>query len=315
MRDSSTFAIRPRKYSSAAIRKDFRKNKMLFLMLIPLIAYYLVFHYLPMAGIYLSFVDYKPKLGIFRSKFVGLQNFSDFFHSIYAWRVIRNTLVISLSEIAISFPLTIIFALLLNEVINRRFKRTLQTVSYLPYFISMVVAAGIIKDAVSSRGFVSQFVGMLTGRTEDLLSRNQAWLPIYIISGIWQNMGFGSIIYIAALAGVDQELYEAAVIDGANRWKQTWHVTIPGISGTIIIMLILRIGNMLAVGYEKTILLYNPQIYERADIISSYVYRRGLQDFDYSYASAVGLFNSIANMTLLLIANTLSRKMTETSLF
>ena len=128
-------------------------------------------------------------------------------------------------------------------------------------------------------------------------------------------MGFGSIIYIAALAGVDQELYEAAVIDGANRWKQTWHVTIPGISGTIIIMLILRIGNMLAVGYEKTILLYNPQIYERADIISSYVYRRGLQDFDYSYASAVGLFNSIANMTLLLIANTLSRKMTETSLF
>lgn len=306
---------RERKFAPASIRKDFKINRMLYLMLLPLVAYFIVFHYLPMGGISMAFVNYKPKLGIFGSPFVGLAHFQSFFQSMYAWRVIRNTLFISLLELVITFPVTILFALMLNEVSRRAFKRTLQTVSYLPYFISMVVAAGIIIDAVSSRGFVSQAVAHFSGKAENLLGKNSAWRSIYIVSGLWQGLGFGSIIYVAALAGVDQELYEAAVMDGAGRWRQTWHVTLPGISSTIVIMLILKVGQMMAVGYEKTILLYNPQIYETADIISSYVFLKGLQDFDYSYAAAVGLFNSVINLLLLLLANFTSRRLTETSLF
>lgn len=307
---------RERKFTGIAIRKDFFLNWSLYLMALPLIAFYIIFHYLPMSGVALAFVDYKPKLGIFASPFVGLEHFQSFFHSIYIHRTIRNTIAISLLEIIVTFPVTILFALMLNEIQKRWFKRALQTLSYLPYFISMVVAAGIIIDMVSSRGAISQLMAAITGgNPENLLGKNAAWRPIYILSGLWQGMGFGSIIYIAALAGVDQELYEAAVMDGAGRWRQMWHVTLPGISSTIVIMLILKVGSIMAVGYEKTILLYNPQIYESADIISSYVYRKGLQDFDYSYASAVGLFNSVVSLILLTGANFVSKRLTETSLF
>lgn len=305
-----------RKFTGEAIRRDFSINRSLYLMMLPLILFYLVFHYLPMSGVSLAFVDFKPKLGIWGSPFVGLEHFRSFFNSIYIWRVIRNTVVISFLEILITFPITIIFALMLNEIRHRALKRTLQTLSYLPYFISMVVAAGIIIDMVSSRGVISQLVASVSGQNpENLLGKNSAWRSIYIVSGLWQSLGFGSIIYIAALAGVDQELYEAAVMDGAGRWRQTWHVTLPCISSTIVIMLILKVGSIMSVGYEKTILLYNPQIYENADIISSYVYRKGLQDFDYSYASAVGLFNSVVSFLLLFSANAVSKRLTETSLF
>lgn len=309
-------ASRTRKFTAAAIRKDFSANKGLYLMALPLIVFYAIFHYGPMLGVSLAFVDFKPKLGLLQSPFVGFAHFRSFFDSIYAWRVIRNTVVISLLEIVITFPVTILFALMLNEIKSRAFKRTLQTLSYLPYFISMVVAAGIIIDMVASRGFISRAVAVITGgRPQNLLGQSGAWRPVYILSGLWQGMGFGSIIYIAALAGVDQQLYEAAVMDGAGRFRQTWHVTLPGISGTIVIMLILKVGSIMSVGYEKTILLYNPQIYETADIISSYVYRKGLQDFDYSYASAVGLFNSVVSFLLLYIANNVSKRLTSTGLF
>jgi putative aldouronate transport system permease protein len=269
-----------------------------------------------MAGLLMAFENYKIKLGIFRSPWVGLQNFKDFFGSIYFARLIGNTLKISFLQLVIEFPTTIVFALLLNEVKWKPLQKATQTITYMPYFISMVIMAGIIVDFTKSTGVISQAVAFVTGSSPvNLLAQPKAWRPLYIVSDLWQGLGFGSIIYIAALTGIDQELYEAAVIDGASRWKQTIHVTLPGISSTIIIMLILRLGNMMSVGYEKTILLYNSQIYDTADIISSYVYRKGLIDFDYSYSTAVTLFNSVINFVMLLFTNWLSNKYTETSLF
>lgn len=304
------------KFTPAAIKKDLQKHWMLYLMAVPLLAFFIIFAYAPMGGLVMAFENYKPKLGIFGSQFVGLQNFKDFFDSIYCWRLIRNTLVISLLQLGIEFPVTIIFALLLNEIQSKWFKKTIQTVTYMPYFISMVVLAGIIVDFTKSTGVISQLVAVVTGTVpKNLLAVPSAWRPLYIISDLWQGLGFGSIIYIAALSGIDQELYEAAVIDGASRWKQTLSVTLPGIASTIIIMLILRIGNIMSVGYEKTILLYNSQIYETADIINSFVYRKGLEEFNYGYSTAVSLFNSVINFILLVTANALSRKFSETSLF
>lgn len=307
--------MKERKYTKEAIAKDFRRNGKLYLMAIPAIVCLILFAYLPMGGVVMAFKDYKPKLGIFGSDWIGFKHFTDFFTSFYFPRTMKNTLWISFLQLLIEFPVTIIFALLLNEIVSTKFKRTIQTVSYMPYFISMVVIAGIIVDFCSSRGALTALVSLFTGSNQNLLSQPEYWRPIYIVSDLWQGLGFGSIIYIAALSGVDKELYEAAEIDGANRWKQTLHVTIPGISSTIIIMLILKIGSMMGVGYEKTILLYNNQIYETADIISSYVYRKGLEEFNYGYSTAVSLFNSVINFILLVISNKLSKKYTETSLF
>lgn len=304
-----------KKYTKEAIKKDFHRNGKLYLMAIPAIVCLILFSYLPMGGLLMAFKDYKPKFGILGSEWVGFKHFVDFFTSFYFPRTMKNTLWISFLQLVIEFPVTIIFALLLNEIVSTKFKRTIQTVSYMPYFISMVVIAGIIVDFCSSRGAITSIVSLFTGSNQNLLSKPEYWRPIYIISDLWQGLGFGSIIYIAALSGVDRELYEAAEIDGANRWKQTLHVTIPGISSTIIIMLILKIGSMMGVGYEKTILLYNNQIYETADIISSYVYRKGLEEFNYGYSTAVSLFNSVINFVLLVISNKLSKKYTETSLF
>lgn len=284
-------------------------------MVIPAIVCLILFAYMPMGGLLMAFENYKPKNGILGSQWVGLKHFKDFFTSFYFPRTMKNTLWISFLQLVIEFPATIIFALLLNEIVNTKFKRTIQTVSYMPNFISMVVISGIIVDFCSSRGAITALVSLFTGSSQNLLSMPQYWRPIYIISDLWQGIGFGSIIYMAALAGVDKSLYEAAEIDGAGRWKQTLHVTLPGIAPTIIIMLILKIGTMMGVGYEKTILLYNSQIYETADIISSYVYRKGLEEFNYGYSTAVSLFNSVINFILLLISNKLSKKYTETSLF
>lgn len=284
-------------------------------MAIPGLICLLLFCYFPMGGLIMAFENYKPKNGILGSQWVGLKNFTDYFTSFYFTRTVRNTLWISVLQLVIEFPVTIIFALLLNEIKNVKFKRTVQTISYMPYFISMVVISGIIIDFCSSRGAITSIVQFFTGSNQNLLSIPSYWRSIYIVSDLWQGLGFGSIIYLAALSSVDKELYEAAQIDGANRWKQTLHITLPGISSTIVIMLILRIGSMMSVGYEKTILLYNSQIYETADIISSYVYRKGLEEFNYGYSTAVSLFNSVINFALLIIANTISKKYTESSLF
>lgn len=304
-----------RKYSWSNIKKNTARNWPLIIMVLPALAFYILFHYVPMGGLLMAFEDFKPKLGLFGSPFVGLDNFTDFFNSVFAWRTIRNTLILSLLQICIEFPITIIFALLLNELRSKRYKRLVQTVSYMPYFVSMVVMAGIIVDFCSTTGPLTQLVSLFTGSNENLLGNMNNWRPIYVLSDLWKDLGFNAIIYVAALAGIDQTLYEAAEIDGANRFQRIMRVTIPGIIDTIMIMLILRIGQMLSVGYEKTILLYNPQVYETADILSSFIYRKGIQEMNYGYSTAVSLFNSVINFILLIVANAFSRKYTETGLF
>ena len=307
-----------KKYTKEAIAKDLKRNWKRYLLILPLILFYVVFAYLPMGGILMAFSDYKPKLGIFGSlfkRFVGLKNFTDFFGSFYFWRLMKNTILLNGWSLLISFPATIILALLINDIKNKHFKKTVQTISYLPYFISMVVVCGIVVDFCKTTGVLGTLMTALTGKTQNLLGVASYWRTIYIASDLWQGLGFGTILYIAALSGVDKQLYEAAEIDGAGHWKQLIHVTLPGISQTIIIMLILRVGMLMASSYEKTILMYNQQIYDTADIIASYVYRKGLMDGDYSYSTAVGLFNSLINLVLIITTNKLSRKYTETSLF
>jgi len=263
----------------------------------------------------MAFQNFTPKGGIFGSPWVGLKHFADFFGSTYFGRLMRNTVMISVLDLLWGFPAPILFALLLNELRGKVFKRTVQTISYMPYFISMVIICGIIADFTSSEGVITDLFVALGGERKNLLGQAGNFRTIYVASNIWQSVGFSSIIYLATLSSVDQELYEAAALDGAGRLRQVWHVTLPGIASTIIIMLILRMGSMLAVGYEKIILLYSPATYETADVISSYVYRKGLQEFNYGYSTAVGFFNSVINTALLVITNAISRKYSETSLF
>lgn len=297
------------------LKRDMRRHWPYYLMILPALSYYFVFHYLPMTGIVMAFENYRPRLGIFGSPWVGLENFRTFFSSYYFTRLLGNTLIISFLDILVSFPAAILFALLINEVRNKPFKKTVQTISYLPYFISLVVVCGLVKDFTENGGAISTLVESLGGPSGSLIANPAAFRSIFVTSGVWQNLGYNSIIYICAFTTIDQELYESARIDGASRLKQTLHITLPSIAPTIIIMLILRVGSIMTVGHEKIILLYSPATYETADVISSFVYRRGLIESDYSFATAVGLFNSVCNLGLLCITNALSRKYTEASLW
>lgn len=297
------------------IKKDLFRYWSLYLMFIPVLAYYLIFHYYPMYGAQIAFRDFSPKHGITGSPWVGLKHINSFFNSIFAFRLIRNTFLINFYDLIFGFPAPIILALMINEVRNKIFKRTVQTVSYLPHFISTVVVAGMVLSFTSTDGIITNILTLFGFPKQNLLMDASNFRTIYVASGIWQGVGWGSIIYIAALSGINQELYEAAKIDGAGRWKQTLHVTLPGITPTIITMLILRVGTMMSLGHEKVMLLYNPGIYETADVISTYVYRKGLIDMSYSYSAAVGLFNSVVNLVLLWGANKISRSLTETSLW
>jgi putative aldouronate transport system permease protein len=306
-------AYLPRKRTGILL--DISKNKWLYMMLLPVILYYLIFHYGPMYGALIAFKDFSPRLGILGSDWAGFEHFLTFFTGAYFWRTIKNTIMISFYELVFGFPAPIILALLLNEVKNTLFKRAVQTITYMPHFISLVVICGIIKDFTSSEGVINDFIAWMGGERVTFLLEPDMFRSIYVSSGIWQNIGWGTIIYLAALTGIDNEQYEAARMDGAGRWKQLIHVTVPGILPTIIILLILEIGRMMNVGFEKIILLYNPTTYITADVVSSYVYRVGLQDFNFSFSSAVGLFNSFVNFTLLITANWISRKWNETSLW
>ncbi|MFH5186039.1 ABC transporter permease [Paenibacillus sp. TAB 01] len=296
-------------------KRDFLLNKYLYIMMIPVIVYYAIFHYGPMFGAIIAFKDYAPMKGIWGSDWVGLKNFSDFFSTYYFWRILKNTVIISLYTLCFEFPMPIILALLINEVKNQVFKRFVQTVTYMPYFISLVVICGMIKDFTNSDGIINTFLTYFGGDGKALLQKPELFRSIYVISEIWQKIGWESIIYIAALMSIDQEQYEAARIDGASRWKQILYITLPGILPTIMIMFILRMGNMLNVGFEKIILLYNPVTYDTADVISSFVYRKGLLELSWSYSTAVGIFNSVINLLLLITANRISRKMNENSLW
>jgi len=298
-----------------SLRRDLIMNWQIYLMFLPILVYFIIFNYIPLTGLVMAFEEFSPVKGIFGSPWVGLAQFKSFFGSYYFIRLLRNTFLLSFYDLIFGFPAPIIFALLLNEVKGGAFKKTVQTMSYMPHFISMVVICSIVTQFTNSNGAVTQIVVALGGTRRNLLGDPSAFRSIFVGSGIWQGIGYGSIIYLAALSGVDQELYEAATIDGAGRLRQTWHITLPGIAPTIIIMLILRMGSLFAVGFEKIILLYKPITYDTADVISSFVYRRGLIDNDYSFSTAVGLFNSLVNTFMLCCANFISRKYSETSLF
>ncbi|MFC3748216.1 ABC transporter permease [Paenibacillus sp. GCM10012306] len=306
--------IQPAKGTSRFAR-DFKLNKYLYLMMIPVIAYYLIFHYAPMYGALIAFKEYSPMKGILGSDWVGLKHFQDFFNSYYFWRILKNTIVISLYSLIFEFPAPIILALLINEVRSKSFKRVAQTITYMPYFISLVVICGIITDFTNADGIINTLFTYFGYDGQAMLQKPELFRPIYILSEIWQRIGWESIIYIAALMSIDVEQYEAARMDGASRLKQMFYITLPGILPTISIMLILRMGNLLNVGFEKIILLYNPITYETADVISSFVYRKGLLEFGWSYSSAVGLFNSVINLALLVTANYVSRKVNKNSLW
>lgn len=296
-------------------RDNMRKNWSLYLMVLPVLAFYLIFCYKPMYGAIIAFKQYTPGLGIWKSPWVGLANFRYFFSNPDFIRILSNTLRISLSLIIFGFPAPIILTLLFNEIGNKQFKRVAQSVSYIPHFISLVVICGLIKTFVADGSIIQQIVHAFDGKDGSLLNRAEMFLPIYVISNIWQNIGWDSIIYLAAISSIDPQLYEAAQVDGAGRWKRVLHVTIPGLAPTIIIMLILQLGNILSVGYEKIILLYNPLIYDTSDVILSYVYRMGFESMDWSYSTAVGLFNSVVNFVIIILANTISRKVSDTSLW
>lgn len=298
------------------IKKELRNNYILYLLAIPIIAYFLIFCYGPMFGLVIAFKDYQISKGVWDSEWVGFKHFIDFFNSTYFGRTLTNTLLFSVYDLLFNFPAPIIFALLLNEVRGKQFKKVIQTATYLPHFISMVVICGMISNFFSSDGIITQFIVMLGGKKMNYLGSAAHFRRIYIITNIWQTIGWNSIIYFAALTGIDQNLYEAASIDGATKLRQVWHITLPSIASTIIIMLIMRLGQLLNIGYEKIILLYSPATYETADVISSFVYRRGIgQGGQYGYSAAVGLFQSVINFVLLISANAISRKVSEIGLF
>lgn len=284
------------------------------MFLLPL-AYYLLFHYGPLYGVLIAFKNFNARSGIWNSDWVGFKYFTLFLKDPYFYKLIRNTLLINIYTLAVGFTLPIVFALLLNEIQHTPYKRLVQTISYFPHFISTVVIAGMIVSFLARGGIVNDMIVRLGGQRIGFLQRPEYFRTIYVGSGVWQNLGWSAIIYIAALANVDVELYDSAYIEGVNRFQKIWHITVPQIMPTIMIMFIMRIGNLMNLGYEKILLLYSGATFETADVISTYVYRRGLIGADFSYATAVGLFQSVVALILLTSANYFSRKLNQTSLW
>lgn len=299
----------------ARLKKNVVQNKGLYIMLIPVVAYYLIFHYEPMYGLQIAFKDFSFKKGILGSPWVGLKHFQDFFGSYYFWRLLGNTLRISISNLLWGFPAPIILAIMINEVRNVRFKKTVQTLTYLPHFISVVVVCGMIKDFLALDGPVNAILQSFGMEPINFFAHGEYFTTIFVASDIWQQLGWGTIIYLSALIAIDPQLYEAARLDGAGKLRQIFSITLPSIMPTVVIMFILRVGKVLSLGSEKIMLLYNPTIYEYADVISTFVYRKGLEDANYSYAAAVGLFNAVVNFILLYSINRLSKKVSDSSLW
>lgn len=299
----------------ARLGRDMRRNGTMYLLAVPMVLFYLIFCYGPIYGQIIAFKDFSPAKGILGSPWAGLKHFEAFFRARTFWQLIGNTVMISLYQIVFAFPAPILLALLLNEVRSNVFKRTVQTISYMPHFISLVVVCGMTLEFTKSDGVVNSVIKALGGERIAFFTDPSWFRPIYTITDIWQGIGWGSIIYIAALSGIDPQLYEAATIDGAGRLRKMLHVTLPGISGMIVVLFILRLGQVMSVGFEKIILLYNPMLYDTADVISTYVYRKGLMEFSYSYSAAVNMFNSVINFAILVLANAISRRATGNSLW
>lgn len=296
--------------------EHFRREWQIYLMLLPMIIWFAVFLYKPMIGLQVAFKDYSIFKGVAGSPWVGFEHFQTLLDSDQFWRALKNTFMISMLSLCFGFPVPIILALMFNEITNQLFKRTAQTIVYLPHFISTVIIAGIVITAFSpSAGIVNLVLEWFGVEPIYFLIKPEWFRPIFIGSGIWQEAGFSSIVFLAAIAGVNPSLYESAVIDGASRWQMMWKITLPSILPTIIIMLIIRIGNLLEVGFELIILLYQPATFETADVINTYIYRQGIQGAQYDLAAAAGLFNAVIAFILVMTANTISRKYSRTSLW
>ena len=291
-------------------------NYDLYLMLIPVLIWYFLFRYLPIYGVQIAFKDFMPFKGIWDSPWVGFKHFARFFQSYYFWRLIRNTIGISIYTLVVGFPAPIILALLMNEVRHRGFKRLVQNVTYMPHFLSVVVVVGILATFSNAQyGILNQIIKLFGGEPTYLLARRELFKTLYVFSDVWQNTGWRAIIYMAALAGINPNLYEAAVVDGASKFQQIIHISLPGILPTIIILLILRIGRLLTIAFHKILLMQNPVNMETSDVISTFVYRIGILEGNYSFSTAVGLFNAVLSLMLLILANRFAKRMSETSLW
>ena len=295
------------------------KYRFYYYLAIPGLLYFLIFHYVPMGGALIAFKDISPFDGLggfFDAPWVGLKHFERFTSSVYFYNIIENTIIISGLKILFGFPAPIIFALLLNEILRTNFKRIIQTISYLPHFISWVVTAGMITALLAtSGGLLTESINSITGSNINFLGNKDYFVGILVTSHVWKTIGWSSIIYLAAMSSIDPALYESARMDGANRLQMAWYITIPSISLVIVIMFLLEIGNLLEAGFEQIVLLYSPSVYKVADIIDTFVYREGLLALKYSFASAVGLFKAVIAFFLLYLANKMANRLGHTGLW
>ena len=292
------------------------RDRHLYLLLLPVFAYYITFHFVPMYGVVMSFTDYNIFAGLRGSEWVGLYNFRLMFRNDEFFTVLRNTVVLNVISLFVAFPAPLILALLLNEVRNRKFKRTVQGIVYLPHFLSWVVVSGLIVSVLSpSSGLVNNIIRSFGGESIYFMTNRTWWVIIYQLSGVWKEVGWGTIIFLAALSALDPNLYDAAMIDGATRRQRLRYVTIPGITPTILVVFLLSVGTVMTISFDRPFLLGNPMVLDVSDVISTYVYRVGLLNVDYSYAAAVGLFQSGVNFVFLLTANWLSNRIKGEGLF
>jgi len=305
----------PIQVRKASKLKKILSNYQLYLFLLPALVYFIVFHYVPMYGILIAFKDFVATKGIMGSPWVGFKHFERFFDSYQFWILIKNTLGLSVIQLIVGFPLPIFLALMMNQIRSDKYKRFVQTVVYAPHFISVVVLAGMIYVFFSNNGLINNLILIFGGDPISFMAKPDWFKPLYIASGVWQETGWAAIIYLAALAGVSPELHEAAVMDGANKWQRIFHVDIPAIMPTAVILLILNVGNIMNIGFEKAYLLQTPMNQPAAEIIPTYVYKMGLQQAQYSFAAAVGLFNSVINLVLLVLVNKFAKKLSGTGLW
>jgi len=302
--------------TSERIYDHLKREWQIYLMLAPTVIWLLLFLYKPMYGLQIAFKDYSIFRGVAASPWIGFDHFETLFASEQFLRALKNTIYISMMSLIIGFPVPILLALMFNEVLNQTFKKTAQTIVYLPHFISSVIIAGIVITAFSpSAGIVNTILSWFDVDPIYFLTKPEWFRPIFIGTTIWQEAGFQSIVFIAAISGVSPTLYESAVVDGASRWQMMWKITVPSIMPTIIIMLIIRIGNMLEVSFEMIILLYQPATYETADVVNTFIYRQGLQSGQYDFAAAAGLFNAVIAFVLVMTANSISKRYSRTSLW
>ncbi|MFC4531847.1 ABC transporter permease [Sphaerisporangium dianthi] len=314
-RGATPGAARGKRYPKRTWRQALRHDWQLYSLAIVPLVFFAIFRYLPMIGNVIAFRKFQPGGSVLGEEWVGLRYVRLFLNDPTFWHVFTNTLTLGALTLLFCFPLPIMLALLINEVRNRSLKRFVQSVSYLPHFLSMVVAAGFVIELLSLDGPVNQLLRVVGDDPIAFLQQPEWFRAIYVSSEVWQTVGWGTILYLAALTTIDDQLYEAARIDGAGRWRQVWHVALPGIRPTAVTLLILNIGTFMAVGFEKVLLLYNPLTYPTADVISTYLYRMGVESNNFSYAAAIGLFEALIGLTLVLSANLISRRTVGTSLW